>query len=434
METRPALLELARRGTLRRCYDCGKCTAVCPVNLGGRPYSPRRLGQAALADPGEALAEALWDCITCGACREACPAGVDFAGFVREARALLPGDPVAGRCSHGGAIQTIQRLTGDPELRQDRLGWVPAGARWAREGETLLFTGSAPYYDLYFDYLGVDTLAAPRAALELLNALGVEPVLLPQERSSGHDLLFAGDEEGFRRLAAANAAAMRAAGVTRVVTTCAESYHVLAFHYRRVLPDFALDVEHLLPFLERELATRDLSPRPVPGRVTYHDPCRLGRMSGVVDPPRRLLAAVPGLELVEMPRRGARALCCGTSAWVRCGAVNKRIQAERLGEAAATGAATLATACPKSLIHLRCAQPDLPAGAPGRDLALVDVAELLARSLVEDRPEVPQTGIPAKTGDRPVFAENRSVPSCSDVPEMGNGTTEDSQESLPEED
>lgn len=374
------LAGLARARNLRRCYDCGKCTAVCPVNIGGRPYSPRLLGQAALLEPGPALQSALWDCLTCGACREICPLGVDFPGFVLDARALLPGDAVARECSHGGALQTIQRLTSHPARRQSRLHWVPEGAAWTREGETLLFTGSAPYYDQYFDYLGASSTAAPAAALRILNRFGIAPVLLEDERSSGHDLLFAGDAAGFSRLAQLNAAAMRAAGVKRVVTTCAESYHVLAFHYRRVVPGFSLDVEHFATYLEREAAGREVEFHAVPGRVTYHDPCRLARMSGVIDAPRRLLARVPGLDLAEMRHHGNKALCCGTSAWVRCGATNKAIQLERLGEAAATGSGVIATACPKCAIHLRCAQADLPAG-PRKDLRLLDITELLASSI-----------------------------------------------------
>ncbi len=377
---RREIAALAAAHALRRCYDCGKCTPVCPVNLGGRPYSPRRLGQEALLEAGPALQSALWDCITCGACRAMCPMGVDFPGFVRDARALLPGDAVLSECSHGGALQTIQRLAADPARRLDRLGWVPADAVWEREAETLLFAGSAPYYDRYFDYLGAAAAAAPAAALRIMNRLGVRTALLEQERPSGHDLLFAGDAEGFRRAARLNVEAMRAAGVKRVVTTCAESYFVMAFHYRDAVPGFSLDVEHFTTWLGRELEGRDLAFHPVPGRVTYHDPCRLGRMAGIVDAPRRLLGRVPGLELAEMRRHGARGLCCGTSAWVRCGATNKAIQLERLGEAAATGAATLATACPKCVIHLRCAQADLPAG-PRRALRLVDITELLARSL-----------------------------------------------------
>ncbi len=81
-----------------------------------------------------------------------------------------------------------------------------------------------------------------------------------------------------------------------------------------------------------------------------------------------------------MRHHGSKALCCGTSAWVRCGATNKAIQLARLDEAAATGSAALATACPKCVIHLRCAQADLPAG-PRKDLRLIDITELLARSI-----------------------------------------------------
>ena len=377
------LTELARNRGLRRCYDCGKCTSVCPVNLGGRVFSPRLLGQTALREPGAALQSSLWDCLTCGACREICPVGVDFPGFVRDARALLPGDAVARECSHGGALQTIQRLTAHPSRRQNRLGWIPPGASWTRAGETLLFTGSAPYYDRYFDYLGIAATAAPAAALRIMNRLDLTPVLLEQERSSGHDLLFAGDVEGFRTLARLNAAAMRDAGVKRVVTTCAESFHVLAFHYRTAVPGFAIDVEHFSTFLERELAGRTVAFHPLPGRVTYHDPCRLARLSGVVDAPRRLLARIPGLELAEMRHRGQKALCCGTAAWVRCGATNKAIQLARLEEAAATGSATFATACPKCVIHLRCAQADLPP-SPLKNLILADITELLAASIAPD--------------------------------------------------
>jgi Fe-S oxidoreductase len=154
----------------------------------------------------------------------------------------------------------------------------------------------------------------------------------------------------------------------------------MAFHYPRVVPGFSLEVEHFATFLERELAGQDLEFNAVPARVTYHDPCRLGRMAGVIDAPRRLLARIPGLELAEMRHHGKKALCCGTSAWVRCGAANKAIQIERLGEAATTGSTVLATACPKCVIHLRCAQADLPAG-PMKTLALADITEILAKSL-----------------------------------------------------
>ncbi|MBA7640539.1 putative iron-sulfur-binding oxidoreductase FadF [subsurface metagenome] len=91
-------------------------------------------------------------------------------------------------------------------------------------------------------------------------------------------------------------------------------------------------------------------------RVTYHDPCTLGRYSRIFDQPRGILHSMDGLELVEMADNREKALCCGANPWVHCGSVNKQIQKERLAQAGATGADILVTACPKCQIHLKCAQ------------------------------------------------------------------------------
>jgi len=119
---------------------------------------------------------------------------------------------------------------------------------------------------------------------------------------------------------------------------------------------------------------------PLVRRVTYHDPCRLGRFLGIYDQPRQVIAAL-GLELVEMDHHRGRALCCGTVGWTNCGAVAKSIQVDRLREARATGAQVLVTACPKCQIHFRCAIDDACLGQEVameiKDLTTV-VAELLA--------------------------------------------------------
>ena len=114
-------------------------------------------------------------------------------------------------------------------------------------------------------------------------------------------------------------------------------------------------------------------------RVTYQDPCRLGRHLGVYDEPRQLLEMI-GLELVEMPRHRENALCCGTNGWTHCGAANKQIQADRLREAQATGADVLVTACLKCQIHFRCAMQDRELDAE-LDIELKDLAEIMAEGL-----------------------------------------------------
>jgi heterodisulfide reductase subunit D len=111
-------------------------------------------------------------------------------------------------------------------------------------------------------------------------------------------------------------------------------------------------------------------------KVTYHDPCRLGRLAGIYDAPRKLMEAIPGVRLVEMPRSRDNAVCCGTSGWMNCSSCSKEIQVQRLNEALETGADALVTACPKCQIHFRCAK-----AAFDLDLEITDLCDLLVDRL-----------------------------------------------------
>jgi heterodisulfide reductase subunit D len=118
------------------------------------------------------------------------------------------------------------------------------------------------------------------------------------------------------------------------------------------------------------------------GKVTYQDPCTLGRGLRIFDSPRQVLNSVDGLELVEMEPSRERALCCGASSWVYCGAANRQIQDERLTQAEATGAGILVTSCPKCQIHLKCTQRSQNGSVPKIDIQ--DLANLAARSLDQE--------------------------------------------------
>jgi Fe-S oxidoreductase len=115
-------------------------------------------------------------------------------------------------------------------------------------------------------------------------------------------------------------------------------------------------------------------------RVTFQDPCRLGRHLGIYDPPRELLAALPGVELIEMRHSGPGAMCCAGGTWSNCDRFAKRIQVDRLREARATGADVLVTACPKCQIHLRCAMKD-PNLKGEIEIEMRDVAELVEEAI-----------------------------------------------------
>lgn len=362
------------------CLECGKCTSICPVARRDGA-SPRLLVDKALwGGVNELLKdEFLWDCLTCASCTIRCPSNVAFIEFVRDVRRLAREEGQEGLCAHGEVIQVWMRLMARGELRQKRLDWLEGDLRLSPRSDTIYFVGCLPYYDALFGELGMRGGELARSVVRILNHLGLEPQVLADERCCGHDLLWAGDEEGFRRLAELNLALFQDSGARRIITACPECARTLKVDYPAYGFDHGMEVLHLAEFLAQALEAGERTLGRMEGKVTYHDPCRLGRHLGVYQEPRKVLAAL-GLELVEMAHSGPGALCCGTSLWTNCGSISRAIQADRLREAEETGARLLVTACPKCQIHLRCALKDREPG-PRPDIEICDLAVLVARSL-----------------------------------------------------
>jgi len=379
----PRVKQLVQENALALCIECGKCSASCPRMLTGKEYSPRILAHKLIAEPDSEtyIENSVWECLTCGLCEERCPSGVEISQFILQMRTLLAGTKgLKGYRSHDGALHSWMRLMTAPGLKQNRLGWVGPELRVARTGKVAFFSGCAPYFDVFFTQIGVDTLAAARAAVRLLNFLDIVPVLLENERCCGHDLLWTGDRENFEALCRLNYQEFRAAGVEEVVVTCPECYQVLARFLPEVVPGSELKVTLLTDLLLREVSKGGVSFRPFARRATYQDPCRLGRIPGGVETPRALLGSIPGLELKEMRNSGRSAVCCGNNAFINCDAYSKRVQVERLQEAKATRADLLVTACPKCMIHLTCAMRD-PYRHGRLSLEVRDLATILADSI-----------------------------------------------------
>jgi heterodisulfide reductase subunit D len=357
------------------CLDCGKCTSVCPIAWRDDCFSPRALVESARLDHGNVLVhdERLWECLTCGRCIQVCPSAVSFLEFIRDARTVARRAQQTGRCTHGATIQTWMRMMANPSLQQDRLGWLTGDLVTADESDTVYFVGCLPYYEVLFGEIGAQGVEIARSAVRVLNGLGIEPIVLADERCCGHDLLWEGEIDTFRRLQALNTDLLRATGAKRVVTTCAECARTLSMDYR-----LGMEVVHLAQLLGES----DWQPaEPRHGTVTYQDPCRLGRHLGVYQEPREVISKL-GYELVEMPNNRGRAICCGTSAWTQCGATAKEIQVDRLEEATSTGADWLVTACAKCQIHFRCAQND-PHLDDGVRIEIRDLATLVADAMEE---------------------------------------------------
>ncbi|MCP4720019.1 MAG: (Fe-S)-binding protein, partial [Desulfobacteraceae bacterium] len=137
-------------------------------------------------------------------------------------------------------------------------------------------------------------------------------------------------------------------------------------------------VRHITEFLTEKLPDTNLSFKTDSlSRVTFQDPCRLGRRSGIYEEPRQLIQMVADTHLIEMEHNRENAVCCGTTAWMQCSSCSKVMQSQRLQEAAAAGAQAIITACPKCQIHLTCAKKNTD-----HDIDIIDLVSFLSDSLV----------------------------------------------------
>jgi Fe-S oxidoreductase len=282
-----------------------------------------------------------------------------FSEFIMDTRALARSDGLSGDCTHGEVIQAWGQMMTDPDLDQNRLEWLDRDLRVSQDSEVLYFVGCLPYYQVQFKNLGIEGLEIARAAVRILNHLGIEPQVLSDERCCGHDQIWQGDIVTFDALARLNLERIKATKAKQIITTCPECARTLGLDYPNRVGEHGMEVLHLTQLISRQPAASmlDWDSEKRKCKATYQDACRLSRHLGVYEEPRALLHA-SGLELVEMERTHRSSLCCGTSCWTACGKVSKNIQVERLKEAKATGAELLITTCIKCQIHFKCAQQD----------------------------------------------------------------------------
>jgi len=221
----------------------------------------------------------------------------------------------------------------------------------------------------------------PQAFVQILEAAGVEYGLLGgEEWCCGYPALLSGNVELAHELAQHNVDAIRRLGARRVVMTCPSCYHIFTHTYRELLGQAMEDIEvlHESELLEKLIAEKRLPLGRLDMTVTYHDPCDLGRKSGLFEPPRRVLQAIPGLKLVEMASNRADSLCCGGGGNVETNSPDlvEQMSARRLAQVQVAGAQTIVTACQQ------CKRTLL--GAARREKArirTVDLSEIVLKSV-----------------------------------------------------
>jgi len=364
------------------CLDCGKCTAICPISRVNKGYSPRRLLTKALISSNENLLNdsTLWTCLTCMMCQQRCPSDIDYVQFTKLVRAEANSEGQDAKCSHGGALQSLMKIMTAPELKQNRLGWITPELKTSEKSEYLYFVGCLPYLDVFFSDLKVNSLDSARSTLKILNSFGIEPQVLSNERCCGHDLLWMGDMENFKRLAKHNLDQIKKSGAKKIITSCPECLVSLKMDYPEFFGKTDFEVMHISELISNELSKNKIKLNKLEKKVTYQDPCRLGRFLGIYDQPRKVMSSISGIEISEMPKSRKNAICCGTSSWVNCDMYSRMIQTNRLNEAKNTGAEILITTCPKCQIHFSCTQN--AEGYPEElKLRIIDLTTLFAEAI-----------------------------------------------------
>jgi Fe-S oxidoreductase len=407
------------------CTECGRCTAACPANITGKPLSPRKIivntrqrlmekapvitgdrmeflrpallhgegRDAGATTPGEALEhrlmdsyiteEELWACTSCRACVTECPVSIDQLDVINEMRRNLVLTESRFPEELQPVFESLER-NGSPWAfhAADRAAWadgmsVPTMAELAERGEqpdVLFWVGCMGSFD---DRAKKITVAFAR----ILQACGIRFAILGQEESChGDPARRMGNEYLYQVLARNTVDTLNRYAVRTIVTHCPHCFHQLG----NELPQFGGEYEviHHSTYIERLLQEDRVPLRGDDGKrltVAYHDSCYLGRYNDVYDAPRETLRrALPVVTLVDPPRSRDRGLCCGAGGgrmWME-ERTGKRINAERTEELLATGADTIAVACPFCMTMISDGVK-----ANGAEVPVLDVSEVVAGAM-----------------------------------------------------
>jgi len=374
--------DLLKNTNVNACIECGKCTSNCPIARFNPNFSPRLLLSTFFHNSSNAFLQEdrLWSCLTCGMCRVRCPMGVNFTEFTKRIRKESLQTGKEANCVHGGALQSLMRIMTAENLNQNRMEWLSNDLEIAENGDVIYFIGCLPYFDAFFTELRINSLNIAKSSIRILNTLGIKPVLLKNERCCGHDLLWAGDVEYFKRLAQENMKEIKKVNPKKIVFSCAECYRTFKLDYPALFGSLDFEVLHLSELLAEKIANNGIQFGDVEGKVTYQDPCRLGRHLDIYEPPRQILEAIPALQFFEMQKNKHNAICCGTNLWINCDTYSRMVQTYRLKMARSTGADILVTSCPKCYIHFTCAMQGEKFPEEGK-IEIKDLAVLAAEAM-----------------------------------------------------
>ena len=333
------------------CYQCGLCDAVCPWNR-VRNFSMRKIVRQGFFGMTEIDTEEIWRCTTCGTCPQKCPRDVkqiDSGVALRRIATAYgvypePVQPIR-------IVNASLRSDGNPlgEDRKNRANWTEGlSVKTFTEGmEILYFPGCYLSYDARLKKVA-------KATVKILNKAGVDfGILGTSESCCGESIRKTGDEELFKQLARENINTFINNGVKKILVSSPHCYHTFKNEYPEFMTNFEIvHISQLLFDLINE-ERLDLN-KEYTKKITYHDPCYLGRHNGIFDEPREVLRRVKGIELNEMPDSRIDSLCCGGGGgrvWMET-QKGERFSDIRIEQATGVGAEVLVTSCPYCITML----------------------------------------------------------------------------------
>ena len=405
------------------CTECGRCQSQCPAWATGKPLSPKqvildlrdhafakapyllassdeereKLPDAVKAEAGRPLVgsaedhgvidpDVLWSCTNCGACVEECPVDIEHIDHIDGMRRHQVLIESAFPVEAAGMLKNLENK-GDPwgMGQARRAEWmteldfeVPvADGKIEPDVEYLFWVGCA-------GALEDRAKKTTKAIASLLHTAEVKfAVLGPAETCTGDPARRIGNEFVFSMLAQQNIEILNEAAPKTIVASCPHCFNTIANEYPQLGGKY--EVIHHTQLLARLVEQGKLKPAGrVDEKLTYHDPCFLGRHNRVFTPPREILEAVPGVQATEMHRCKERGFCCGAGGarmWME-ERIGKRINTERIEEALALSPDTISTSCPYCLVMLGDAvSAKKSSGEAKETLEVVDVAQLLVRSV-----------------------------------------------------
>lgn len=347
-ETVDILLEMGGEGEplFKICYQCGTCTGTCPWNL-VKSFAVRKIMHKAQLGLIDFEDEDIWTCATCGACVTRCPRGVELIDIMKAFRKIVAEMGVAKvpdslRISVGN-IATLGNPQGEPSEKRGKWAEAAGVKAFTPETEWLYFSCCVPAFD------GKIRRMATSLA-QVLDKAGIDfGVIGENERCCGESVRKSGSESVFQSLANDNIQTF--AEAKKVITSSPHCYHTFKNEY----PDLGAEFEaiHYTQLLDQLIQEGKLKlSKEIKKKVIYHDPCYLGRHNDEYEAPRRILQAIPGVELIEFPENRKSAICCGGGGgrvWMET-PTGERFSELKIQQATDAGAEVLAVACPYCML------------------------------------------------------------------------------------